>query len=263
MLLKPRQVEPGYLRRWTRETLELLRRAPEVWILVVMFLMATGFLAYPFLGPGQAFLGLFQMYVVLHLARVAGERHVKFTDIFDAFRLAGPRFVAFLRTAIKLRSILFVLGISCLASFSHWMLYFLEGGNPIQQLYSFNPTDIAAWLWHRQSPLFCTFYGVMWCAVMDGPILMAITVVAGNCDAELGRKLSLQAFALNRTALANTCVSMFFVLMVGYYFSPVAPILAIAFPLFTFVVARDIFLHGDGNRKLEESRGTHAAPQMT
>jgi hypothetical protein len=262
MLIEPRQVEPGSQRRWTRETLELLRRAPEVWILLALIFMATGFVAYPILGTGQVFLGLFQMYVVLHLAQVAGERHVQLRDIFDAFRLAGPRYAVFLRTGIKLWSVRLVLGMSSVATLAHCVLYSLGDGNPVQQFYSFNAGHIGAWLWQRQSPLFCAFYGVMWCAVMHGPLLMPVTVVVGNCDARLGRTLSLYAFALNRTALKHTFVFMFCVLMAGYYLSPLAPFVAIAFPLFAFVAVRDMF-HGKGNRKLDENRKTQAAPQMT
>jgi hypothetical protein len=252
MLIKPRVVEPGYLKRWARETFELLRQAPETWILLAIIFAATGYIAYPLLGTGQAILCVWQMFVAVELARIASEGPIHIPDLVKALRLAGPRSLQYFREAPY--PTLMVLGFSCFPILLRLVPFIIGWDTPLHALVDFDPSSTHAWLFARNSPLACSEYGVMWGVCMAGTTYFALTVMFGVAEGGTLRSLTFMAISMNRQAVFLSIAAGWIVLFIGYILPAVAPFAAVAFPIFCFVVTRDLFLNGDGNKKLVRSR---------
>jgi hypothetical protein len=198
MLIKPRVVEPGYQKRWALETAELLRHAPDTWLLLVIIFAAMGYVAYPILGTGQAILCVWQMFVAVELVRVASEGPVHIADLVMAFRRAGPRSVQYLREAPYPTRM--VLGFSCVPVLLNLVSFIAGWDTPLHALLDFDPSSPHAWLFARNSPLACSEYGVMWAVCMAGTQYFALTVIFGIVEARTLRSLAAIAIGMNQQA---------------------------------------------------------------
>lgn len=243
----PRVVEPGFKQRWARETLELFRLAPDIWLLLVTLFAMMGYVAYPILGTGQCLLGAWQMFVAVELVQVASERPVTMHDVAVAARLALPRTIRLVQQAPN--PVMFAVIFSGVASVFHIIAFVLSGDTLASQFFSFNPSGLYDWIFSRTSPLICSVYGVMWGVSMAGTFYFTLMVMFGIEDGKLLRVLARASMAMNSQAGTFALIVAWCGLFVGYIFPLAAPLAAIAFPVFSFVVTRDMFLHGDGNKR--------------
>jgi hypothetical protein len=103
----------------------------------------------------------------------------------------------------------------------------------------------------------------MWSITTGGTVYFALGVLFDLYDGDRLKDLVVRAIWINRRAVWFSLMAAYLGLLVGYVIPLFAPLAAIAFPVFSYVVTRDLFEHGDGNRKSVRKRaaGRQTSPQ--
>ncbi|MBC8740418.1 hypothetical protein F6X40_27560 [Paraburkholderia sp. UCT31] len=245
MLIEPREIAPDFKKRWGKETLEILRRASDLWLGLAIAFAGLDFVLFPIFGFGMAIVGMFQAFVVFHLAQVVADRRAGLADLRAAWRHAGPRTLACAKGVSRIAC-----GISLVSVAIHLIQLHAAGRTMLGELEQFDFASWSSWLVASQSPLGCEGYAAAWLYACGGTFFLGLATNHGLSERRLIHSLSFRAYRKNPAATSFLVQGSLVVLIIGYFVPPLGPVVMLVYPIFCFVVYRDFFEHGNGNKRL-------------
>lgn len=262
MVIEPRRIAAGFVRRWTSQAGELMSRAFHLWFgLSVVFCaisVVLGELEPLALMP----LGLFFYFTSVEIAAAADEREVGLTDVPGFLHTAA---VGVIHDIWAKRGTLLI--VSILVAASHYEAMMHPAVAPVSQAPPPDLSNVLTWVIGPASPL---VHAVM--VLLIGALLQGESFALSSLSYPLRRAFQVDNGQLRtllyRACFKNPSVAMFLqivplvlILGVAMLLPIITPFLMCFLPALSYVAFREIFVDDNGNRAPAKRRATRAVAQ--
>lgn len=249
MVIEPRVVAAGFVKRWVAQACELLNRSFHLWFgfSVVLCLLTWGIAQIA--GPVHIFLGFFSYYVSSEMAAHADQHPLRLADMPTILGRAGSEAY---KEVWKKRWVLLSIAATAVL-LTYVVISALKPDEPVAKVV-IDYSDPMMWLFSAHSPLSDGAIALMLGATLQGRggLLPAMSYslrrTFGLSD-EAVERLANQGGRKNPRAALFLDGGQTIVLLYAALCLPVAaPLLLALAPAITYVAFREMFIDDKGNR---------------
>lgn len=261
MVIEPRKIEPGFVRRWFSQSFELIGRAFHIWFgFAMVFCLLTiglGWLselaAIPF--------GLYACIVSIEFAATADNRVVKLSDLPTILHTAA---VGTVRDIWQKRWVLLIVAVYVLVQF---YLGNMPKPTPVREAPVPDLSSLWTWIATTDSPFFKSML-----VLLCGQMLQGHTAALGTLSHPLQRTFDIPEgqvrTLLHRAMFKNLPATAFMQLVplgliigASMFLPILAPFLVCLLPALSYVAFREMFVDDKGNREPAKQTATSAVAQ--
>jgi len=261
VVIEPRKVAPGFVRRWLAQSLELLTRAFHIWfgfsVVFCFITMGLGWLPELAAIP----LGLFGCIASVEIAATADNRDVRLADIPVILYTAA---LGTIRDIWQKRWILLIV-----ATYMLVQVYLGHSAKPtpVRVVPPADLTNLLTWIATPDSPFIKSILVLLCGQMLQGHTAALGTLThplqrAFGVDESRARTLLHRAMFKNIPATAFLQIVPLSVLACAGVFLPIAaPLLMCFLPALSYVAFREMFIDDKGNREPANQASTKHALQ--
>ena len=263
MVIEPRKVEPGFVKRWSKQALELMERSFHLWFGIAVVLSLAAWAGdRVFFGVSLA-LGTLLFAISAEIAVISDNDHFDIGDIPDIVAAAWQQALHELWTH-RVGVILFVIAIPVV------VLALAAGVDPAKEPPPPPPPvtygDPFVWLFSNSSPFSSAAWAAFIVANLYGYTKWGLNGMryhlrrTFDLSEEAADILAEKAAQKNREVAAGFPLVMMSSLAVALIFLPIlAPFVLCFVPALNYVAFREIFLDDKGNRQPARKTATKLA----
>jgi hypothetical protein len=262
MVIEPRRIAAGFVRRWTSQAGELMSRAFHLWFGLSVVFCAISVVLGELEPLALLPLGLFFYFTSVEIAAAADEREVGLADLPGFLHTAA---VGVAQDIWAKRWTLLI--VTILVAVNHYDQMTHPVAAPVRQMPPPDLSNVLTWVIGPASPL---VHAVT--VLIIGTLLQGETFALSSLAYPLRRAFNVDngqmRTLLYRACFKNPSVAMFLqtvplaLLLGAAMLLPIlAPFLMCFLPALSYVAFREIFIDDNGNREPAKQRATSAIAQ--
>lgn len=265
MVIEPRRVAPGYVRRWARQALELMGRSfHSLFALALVMCGVSWALEQAHLVLLTPFLLAWSMGAAMEIVSISDNHVLRMADLPSIFATAAREVVYEARTAA--RTILFI-GLIAALAFA-WV--HMQPETAARKLVAPDLSNPLVWIFSDASPFTPASMMLILAASLQGYTVLDLAGLRHPLRREFGleeeqvKLLLRQASQKNsRPAIEMALAARGLILVAIWGMPGLTPLLLCFLPALTYVAFREIFIDDKGNREPAKQTSTKFALEGT